>query len=322
VAIEYSLVDPESDPVTVAVSFSDDGGASYRPATAALGNGSLTKLTSSPTGVSHTFLWNSLDDAVAAGNVVLGGITSLGMVNSQVQVRVIPSGGTGAATAKFVVDNTMYRRIGSVTAPFPLDIAVIGVSETAEGDLVADAMRARYGVQLAFQNALGVREPLPAAVWPSDTTLRRPALGFAVGPPYDLVFGDIARMLPFGNRVVTRTVTGTQLWAILERGVSYYPAINNGFPQVSGFRLTFKQSNPAGSRILSVSLEGGGPIAKDSTIYTFATNDFVNAGGDNYEMLHDGQGTARETLMQVVADWIEEAGAVTPSIAGRISVVP
>jgi hypothetical protein len=317
------LTDSTGVPASVSIEFSVDGGATFQPATPAYGSGSLAGLTTSPSGITHTFLWNSLEDGVAAGTVPFTGYpSSVGTVNTQVQVRIIPSGSAPATTESFVVDNTMYRRIGSVTAPFPLDITVIRVSETAEGDLVADSMRARYGVQLSFQNALGIRVPLPSTIAPPDTTLRRQGLPYAAGPPYDLVFGDIALMLPFGNRVVTRTVTGAQLWAILEQGVSYYPSVNNGFPQISGFQFTFKASNPVGSRVLSVSLEGGGAIAKDSTMYTFATNDYVNAGGDNYTMLHDGQGVAQETLLQVVADWIEAAGAVTPSIAGRIVVVP
>ena len=322
VPIEFTLIDAESDPISVAIFYSDDGGTTFRPATAAFGSGSLDNLASSPSGTAHTFLWNSLDDAVAAGTYVFGGITSLGVVNPEVQIRVVPKGGTAGTTPNFVVDNTLNRFIGSVAATYPHNFAIIGVSETAEGDLVADAMRSRYGVQLAFQNGWGIREPLPTAFGPASTALRRPLAGYGAGPAYDLVYADIALMLPFGNRVVTRTVTGAQLWAILEQGVSYYPANNNGFPQISGFRFTFKASNPVGSRVTSVTLEGGGAILKDSTTYTFATNDFLNAGGDYYTMLNDGQGVARESLAQVVADWIEAAGTVTPTIAGRITVVP
>ncbi|RPH39199.1 MAG: hypothetical protein EHM91_12710 [Planctomycetota bacterium] len=300
--------------------FSDDGGATFRRATPALGGSSALFLASTPSGVSHTFQWNSFEDGVAAGTVILAGITSPGSVNPRVRVRVVPDGGIEGSTADFAVDNTMDRRIGSVTGPFPLDIAVIGVSETAEGDLVADAMRARYRVQLAFQNALGIREPLPAAVWPSDPTLRRP--GLVAGPPYDLVFGDVARMLPFGNRVVTRTVTGAQVWEMLEQGVSYYPNINNGFPQISGFSFSFKAGNLAGSRVLSVTLDGGRPILKDATVYTLATNEYVNGGGDGYTMLADGQGLLRELLVQVVSDRLEALGMALPTIAGRITVVP
>ncbi|HVE41192.1 MAG TPA: 5'-nucleotidase [Planctomycetota bacterium] len=322
VPIHFTLTSVQSASVLVAVLFSEDGGATFRRATPAYGIGSLSARASSPSGVAHTFLWNSLDDGVGAGSVVLGGFTSLGTVNPRVRVRVVPDAGTEGMTADFAVDNTMNRFIGTVTTAFPHSFSTVGVSETAEGDLVADAMRLRYGAQLAFQNGWGLREPLPTAFGPAETSLRRPLDGYAAGPPFDLVFGDVALTLPFGNRVVTRTVTGAQLWAVLEQGVSSYPANNNGFPQISGFRFTFKAGNPSGSRVLSVTLDGGAPISKDATVYTFATNDFVNGGGDFYEMLNDGQGIVRELLMQVVADRIEALSPATPSLAGRITVVP
>lgn len=323
VPVQFTITDAESDPASVTVFFSSDGGAVFQPATPAFGNGPLTGLPTTPGGTVHTFLWDSEDDGVAAGTVAFGGgITSVGTVNSQVQVRIVPAGGTAGTTANFTVDNTMDRPIGTATATFVHSFAALGSSETAQGDLVADAMRVRYGVQLVLQNGWGIRAPLPTGYAPADTSLRRPIGGYAAGPPYDLVAADVYLMLPFGNRVVTRTVTGSQLWAMLEHGVSLYPSNHNGFPQIAGFSFTFDQSNPAGSRVLSVTLAGGAPIANDATVYTFATNDFLNAGGDGYAMLNDGQGTAQEIMARVVADFIEAAGAIAPTVAGRITVVP
>jgi hypothetical protein len=324
VAVGFLLTDAESDPADVAVSYSTDGGATWLPATADFSNGPLTGLSTSPFGAAHVFLWDSSGDGVAAGTVAYGGpITSHGTVNPQVRVRVAPTGGTAGATSNFTVDNTMQRRNGTVTGLFPHSYAALGTSETASGDLVTDAMRARYGTQLAFQNGWGITRSLPSSTWlPTDTTLRRPEPGYAAGPPYDLTLGDFYEMLGYPNRVVTRTVTGAQLHAALEHGVSSYPANHNGFPQISGFSFSFKASNPAGSRVLSVTLAGGGPILADATVYTFATNDFVNAGGDGYGMLNDGQGTAWESYARVVADYVLTAGPFAPTIAGRITVVP
>ena len=326
VPIDFTLIDFESDLITISVLVSKDGGATFLPATPAYANGSLSGLSSSPGGTAHTFLWNSVDDAVATGvEAYGGGVISIGTVNTQVQVRITPSdgaAGTPGTTANFTVDNTFERTIGVATALFPHSFAAMGNSETALGDLVADAMRVRYGVQLAFQNGWGIRTPLPSGYLPGNTLLRRVSPGYAPGPPYDLVLGDLYALLPFGNRVITRTVTGSQLWAVLEQGVSLYPSTNNGFPQISGFSFSFKASNFPGFRVLSVTLDGGGAIPSDASVYTFATNDFINAGGDSYSMLDDGQGTAREILAQVVADRIEAAGTITPTIAGRMTIVP
>jgi len=234
---------------------------------------------------------------------------------------VLPACGGGGDDPANPAGSIHPGSIGAATALFPHTLNDMRTHETELGDLVADAMRVRYGTQLAFQNGWGIRASLPAGgVLPADLTLRRPDAGYAAGPPYDLVAQDVGVMLPFGNTVITRTVTGTQIWAMLELGFSFLPANNNGFPQISGFTVTIKPSNAAGSRVQSIVLDGGAVVLNNASTYTFATNNFINAGGDGYAMLNDGQGTVREVLADVVADHIGNLGTITPSIAGRIVV--
>ena len=73
--------------------------------------------------------------------------------------------------------------IGVVTGVFPRGgtRAVERVGEAAIGDVVADALRATYGTQIAFTNGGGLRSPLPSSYLPRDTTLRRPAPGVCAG---------------------------------------------------------------------------------------------------------------------------------------------
>jgi len=217
--------------------------------------------------------------------------------------------------------------IGVATNVFPRGGNVERSGEVAIGNLIADSLRWRYGTQLALTNSGGIRAPLPSSYLPADHTLRRTSPGYAAGPPYDLVIGDIFTVLPFGNSVVTRTVTGAQLWAALENGVSQINAgtclgADGRFPQISGFKFTFQCSLPAGSRVLSVALSDNTPIPPDGTTYTFATNDFVNAGGDSYTMFKDGQGTTREVMADVLQAYVEFLGTITPTIEGRITKVP
>lgn len=212
--------------------------------------------------------------------------------------------------------------IGVATGLFPRGSNIERVQEVAIGDLTADSLRWRYGTQLAFTNSGGIRASLPSSYLPADTSLRRPALGYQAGPPYDLVVGDAFAVLPFGNVVVTRTVTGAQLYAILEYSVGAMPAANGRFGQISGFKFVYSLSNPVGSRVVSVTLNDGTPILPDSTVYTFATNDFMNAGGDGYTMLVDGQGVTREVMADVLQAYIQSLGTITPTIDGRITQVP
>jgi 5'-nucleotidase len=203
--------------------------------------------------------------------------------------------------------------------------AVERAGEVAVGNLVADAMRTTYGTQLALMNGGGLRTQLPAATYiPGNTALRRNNQpGFPQGPPFDIVRGDVFALLPFGNLVVTKTITGETLWRALENGVSRWPASDGRFPQISGFRFSFDATLPAGSRITSVELEAGGgtftPIPRDGTAYTVATNDFMNQGGDGYTMLNDGTGVSQGSLAQVTADFITAAGTITPTTTGRIT---
>jgi 5'-nucleotidase len=297
------------------VEFSTDGGATFAPATPGYGNGSLTGLVSSPGGTVHTFLWNSVDDLVGTPTTP----------STQVRLRVTPSDGNAgspASSSNFTVDNSNQRVVAVASATYPHTFLDVGTKEMAVGDLVAESMKARYGTQLAFQNGHGVCSALPSTFAPTNMSLRRGVAGYAPGPPFDLVMGDFLVMLPFSDRVVTRTVTGAQLWSALEVGFSSSPGNNNGFPQIAGFTVTFKNTVPAGSRVQSVTLAGGAAIPRDGTTFTIAINDYMAGGGDGYGMFADGQGTVRELQSQVVADYAQSLGTITPTTDGRITIVP
>lgn len=212
--------------------------------------------------------------------------------------------------------------IGTATDVFPRGSNIERIREVAIGDLVADTLRTTYDTQIAFTNGGGLRSSLPDSSYlPADTTLRRPTAGYAAGPPYDVVTGDAYSVLPFGNQSLTRTVTGTQLWAILERSVNLAPNSFGGFLQISGFRFTYDSSLPAFSRVLSVTLADGTPIPEDATTYTAATNDFTNAGGDGYVELADGQGVTRDLMANDLVEYITAQGTITPTTDGRIDDV-
>ena len=210
------------------------------------------------------------------------------------------------------------RVIGIATDIFPRGNNIERLGEVAIGNLVADSMRLRSGPQLAIPNGGGLLAPLPSSHLPADLGLRRTSPGYAPGPPFDLVVGDAIAVLPFGNVIVTRTVTGALLYAVLEHSVGALPSANGRFLQISGFRFTFDSSRAPGSRVVSVMLDDGTLVFPDATTFTLAVPDFVNAGGDGYTMLADGQGTTRELMADVLQSHIEGLGVITPTIEGRI----
>lgn len=280
-----------------------------------------------------------VNDALVVENL------SKGVSYARIRMQVVPLTGVVISRSAEIVSPlasgvTPDPAVEAMLAPFREQLAaeldgVIGIAtdifvrgsnierlqEVPIGNLVADSMRLRYGTQLAFTNGGGIRAPLPSAYLPEDTTLRRNTAGYAAGPPYDLVRGDVFTTLPFGNVVVTRTVTGTQLWAMVEHGISALPAANGRFGQISGFRFTYDVNAQVGSRLVSMALADGTPIPEDATTYTLATSDFLNMGGDGYTMLNDGAGTTRDVMADVLVDYIEQLDTITPTVDGRITAV-
>jgi len=212
--------------------------------------------------------------------------------------------------------------IGIASDVFPRGNNIERLGEVAIGNFVADSIRVKYGTQLAMVNGGGIRSPLPSTYAPANMMLRRTASGYASGPPYDLVTGDAYAVFPFGNAIVTRTVTGAQLWAAMEYGVGAIPAASGRFPQISGFGFTYSASAPAGARITEMHLMGGVPIPKDQTTFTMALSDFTNNGGDGYLMFADGQGVSRDLQADVLAEYIQTQMTITPTIEGRIVALP
>ncbi|MEY4438282.1 MAG: hypothetical protein RL249_694, partial [Actinomycetota bacterium] len=215
-------------------------------------------------------------------------------------------------------------KIGQVTAVFPRGgtPAVERAGETPMGNYLADLMRSRMKTDFAITNGGGLRDTFPAATYKVvNTSYKRPGAG--VTGPFDVTLGDAISVLPFGNAVVTTKISGTQLWGALENGVSQYPSAGR-FPQISGFKFTFDSSKAVGSRVLTVTTLDGKAIAKDATMYTVATNDFMLYGGDGYTFFNPTMAKNNGTLLvDILVDGLKAdlaAGKVTqtPAADGRI----
>ena len=83
------------------------------------------------------------------------------------------------------------------------------LKESAMGNLVADAMRAKYpGVEAALTNSGGLRQ---------DIRVTPPSAGEAPG---QITWGEVFAVLPFGNRTVIITLTGAQMREAFLNGFS------------------------------------------------------------------------------------------------------
>jgi 2',3'-cyclic-nucleotide 2'-phosphodiesterase (5'-nucleotidase family) len=178
-------------------------------------------------------------------------------------------------------------------------------AENAAGNFFTDQMRLAFGgSDIAVTNSGGIR-------------------GNQTYPAGEITRRDIAEIFPFGNRLVQAEIRGDVLLRALERSVQSVPNLDGGFLQVSGIEMTFDSSLPAGSRVLSVEINGE-PLVPGQT-YTMATNDFTLNGGDNYPMFRDETTTlvdynAAPVLDSYIIDRIENHidDPITTTVEGRI----
>jgi 5'-nucleotidase len=181
--------------------------------------------------------------------------------------------------------------------------------ETNLGNLICDAMiwkTASEGTQICIQNGGGIRASVPAG---------------------DVSMGQILEVLPFGNQIATFGLTGADVWAALENGVSEFEEQSGRFPQVGGLRYTFDPGQEVGSRVVSVEVEN--PDGTFSSIdlgatYQVASNDFMRGGGDGYDMFAENAIDAYDSgavLADAVAEYIAAFSPVAPAEESRIAQV-
>lgn len=217
------------------------------------------------------------------------------------------------------ISTLLQQPVGDTSVFLVGDRAVCRVAECNLGNLITDAMRAYSGAQIAITNGGGIRSNVPVG---TDT----PA-DLALPSPYTITMGDVLTVLPFGNLVSTFELTGADVIAALENGVSQVENGAGRFPQVSGLRYTWDGSKDAGSRIVSVEVlgENGEYTAIDpAATYSVVSNDFMRRGGDGYSVLRDNAINPYDggsPLDVVVADYIKANAPIAPAVEGRITRV-
>ncbi|MGQ0599594.1 bifunctional metallophosphatase/5'-nucleotidase [Aquabacterium sp.] len=199
--------------------------------------------------------------------------------------------GTGSATAEdpALVDLVAHydnlaatpkaRVIGKITAAISRNTNAAG--ESALGDVIADA-------QLDATDDIGMGEAVVAFMNPGGI---RADLPFNA-PNGNVTYGDAFTVQPFGNSLVTLTLSGAQIKTLLETqfanclGQTSFDRIL----QVSkGLTYNWSAGAACGNKVSSIALNG---VAIDPTAsYRVTVNSFLADGGDAFAVLKDG--TAR-----------------------------
>ncbi|MCP4565340.1 MAG: bifunctional metallophosphatase/5'-nucleotidase [Bosea sp.] len=191
--------------------------------------------------------------------------------------------------------------IGTLAAPLDSRTAMIRTQETAIGNLIADAIKAATGAQLAITNAGGIRANKQ----------------YPVG--HKLTRRDVLSELPFGNATSMVEITGKDVKDAIENGLRDAPQGSGRFPVVSGLTFEADLKQPQGSRVTSVKVDGKeiDPAGK----YTVATNNFMLTGGDGYTALGRGKTliglTDGKLMANEVMVYIRRLGMVEAKVEGR-----
>lgn len=175
------------------------------------------------------------------------------------------------------------------------------------GNLIADAMRAETGVDVAMQNGGGIRADIDEG---------------------EVTVGEVLTVLPFGNTIATLGLSGADIVASLETGVSRVGGKGGSgrFPQVSGMRYQFDPTLETGSRIVSVEVmnaDGEFEALDSNKIYNVATNNFMRTGGDGYTLFESNAENPYDygrPLEEALIDYMINNNPVVVEKDGRIVV--
>ncbi|WP_280398290.1 bifunctional metallophosphatase/5'-nucleotidase [Nocardia carnea] len=181
------------------------------------------------------------------------------------------------------------RVVGTATAPLAKASAT---GESPLGAVIADAMldvtdESAQAVA-AFMNPGGVRADIDQ------------------GP---ITYGNIYETQPFGNQVVTLTLTGRQILDLLEQ--QWDNASKPAVLSVAGLSYAYDDTAPPGQKVIDESVRIGGTPLNEVAVYRVSTNNFLASGGDGFTIFTRGTDTTvGPTDLDALETYLRDRGPV------------
>jgi 5'-nucleotidase len=245
-----------------------------------------------------------------------GEVTRMAANNLIVTRDVAKNAGQTSLLAKYrtFADPIANRVIGLITADITRTTNPAG--ESALGDVIADAQLAATapagfgGAVAAFMNPGGIR---------AELTYAGSAAGEGDG---NVTYGEAFTVQPFGNSLVTMTLTGTQIDQLLEQQFDNPTAGQNRILQVSnGFRYSWSASAPTGSKVDPSSIRLNGVPVDPNGSYRVTVNSFLAEGGDNFTLLNQGTNRLGGAVdLDALVDYFAANSPVPPGPQDRIAL--
>ena len=247
------------------------------------------------------------------------GESTIVSVNNNIVTRNVPKDNSMTALiAKYnaIAAPLANRVIGSITADITRTANAAG--ESALGDVIADA-------QLEATNDPGFGEAVVAFMNPggirADLTYASSAAGEGDG---NVTYGEMFTVQPFGNSMVTMTLTGAQIDALLEQQAT---AGSDGLGRTLQISHTltysWNASAPNGSKVDIASIMINGVPIDPNASYRVTVNSFLADGGDGFTVLT--QGTNRlggEVDTDALEKYFQAHSPVEPGPQNRITLIP
>ena len=184
--------------------------------------------------------------------------------------------------------------------------------------MIADA-------QLDATNDVGFGEAVVAFMNPGGI---RADLTFPSSPAGEgdgvVTYGEMFTVQPFGNSMVTMTLTGTQIDRLLEEQFAPCTFASNRILQVSvGFAYTWKASGGTCDKVDPTTIKINGVTVVPGSAYRVTVNSFLADGGDSFPVLPLGTNRlGGEVDTDALERYITANSPVSPGPQNRITRVP
>jgi 5'-nucleotidase len=246
-----------------------------------------------------------------------GDFTAMSANNLVVTRDVTPMSALTALVAKYqaLTAPLANRVIGSITEDITRTTNAAG--ESTLGDVIADA-------QLDATNDPGFGEAVVAFMNPGG--IRQDLLYAQISGgelPGEVTYGEMFTVQPFGNSMVTMTLTGAQIKAVLEQQFNNPSVGQNRILQASGgFTYSWSASAPIGSKVSNIMLDGT-PLDMTAS-YRVTVNSFLADGGDNFSVLKQGTNRLGGEVDTDAFEkyFISNEGLLSPGPQNRITLIP
>jgi 2',3'-cyclic-nucleotide 2'-phosphodiesterase (5'-nucleotidase family) len=184
------------------------------------------------------------------------------------------------------VEPIMSRVVGKALEDLRCSERLPGHLDSPLGSLLCDAMRDTSGADLALYNGGGIRADINKG---------------------DITVGDVFKVLPFDNSLLTIDMKGEAVMKVLEQAAAHKYYIL----QVSGATFDVDMKGPEGKRVANILVDGKS-IDPQKT-YKVATIDFLYYGGDKLTAFQESTGMAvLQPSRDVFIQYIEKRTPLEP----------